>query len=348
MSIRLHRMTETSAKMNIEGGCALQVQVLGNSLVVTTDKQWNGQALQDGLKRQLMLPSAYVKGLFADGRVRSGKQRLSADDVVQGSTKILLMGDVEDDYGIHISASHMDANRASVPLWEDDHALILNKPAGLIIYPSDAGESDTLAHRVASYYERTGQRHKVRHVHRLDRDTTGAILYAKHGYIARALDALLAERRVERTYWAVVQGQPKSPRGSIRLPIGRDRHTAGRYRVSKTGKEAVTVYEVLGSVSIANGKVSLVQCRLETGRTHQIRVHMSAIGCPVVGDVLYGGGDGVGTVDLEQGYALHAVQLAFYHPYDRRQVTVHAPLPEHFAQLLARVGLGRFAEVGAI
>jgi 23S rRNA pseudouridine1911/1915/1917 synthase len=310
----------------------LHVEVTGDSLLVTPDKHWLGHPVAALLEDKLMLPAGFVRRWIAEGRVLVGPQAVDADAVLAEARKIRLMGDVEEDYGV--DASQLMTVGAAEVLYEDEHVLVANKPAGVIIYPSDPAETQTLAHMVARHYLEKGELRRVRHVHRLDKDTTGAILYAKHGYIARALDALLAERKIRRTYWAVVRGVPPQKAGEICLPIGRDRHVAGRYRVSKTGRYALTRYRVLCERPVADGKVSLLECKLETGRTHQIRVHLAAIGCPIVGDALYGGGSGVGKVRMRSGQALHAVRLAFYHPYEAADVQVDAPLPQAFAELL--------------
>jgi 23S rRNA pseudouridine1911/1915/1917 synthase len=310
----------------------LHVEVAGDSLLVTPDKQWLGHPVAALLQDKLMLPAGFVRKRIAEGQVLVGAQVVDAEAVLADARKIRLMGDVEEDYGV--DGSQLMATDGAEVLYEDEHVLVANKPAGVIIYPSDPAETRTLAHMVARHYLENGELRRVRHVHRLDKDTTGAILYAKHGYIARALDALLAERKIRRSYWAVVQGVPPRKTGEICLPIGRDRHVAGRYRVSKTGRYAKTRYQVLCERPVANGKVSLLECQLETGRTHQIRVHLAAIGCPIVGDALYGGGSGVGKVRIRSGHALHAVRLAFYHPYEGAEVQVDAPLPQEFAELL--------------
>ena len=156
-------------------------------------------------------------------------------------------------------------------------------------------------------YIAKGERRKIKHVHRLDRDTTGAILFAKHALAGSILDKTLEERSIKRTYFALVHGQLKRKKGTIQEPIGRDRHHPTKRRVSASGQPAITHYELLEYNSKQN--LSLIQCQLDTGRTHQIRVHLSSIGHPIVGDKLYGG------KPLFERQALHAGKLVIPHPF---------------------------------
>jgi 23S rRNA pseudouridine1911/1915/1917 synthase len=224
-------------------------------------------------------------------------------------------------------------------LYEDPHMLVVNKPSGVLVHPGDESDVDTMAHRVVAYFAEAGLARRARHVHRLDRDTTGALLYAKHEFAARSFDRLLQGHEIARRYVALVAGEMPRLRGTIREPIGRDRHVSGRYRVSRTGKLAVTHYRVLASTRIGADAVSLVECVLETGRTHQIRVHLSAAGCPVVGDVLYGGGRGIGGIPFPEGYALHAWQLTLWHPYTEQEVCVPAPFPRLFVDVVRQLSM---------
>jgi 23S rRNA pseudouridine1911/1915/1917 synthase len=198
-------------------------------------------------------------------------------------------------------------------LWEDEHLLIINKGAGIDIHPSEPSQTGTLANAVAFYLQSQGILTKVRHIHRLDRDTSGTILFAKHTLAGATLDRMLERRLIKRTYVALVHGILKNKSGTISAPIGRDRHHPTRRRVSKTGAKAVTHYRVLHT--FPDEQTSLVELSLDTGRTHQIRVHMSYIGHPLVGDVLYGG------KDTFHRQALHAVKLSFLHPFTNEMIS---------------------------
>ncbi len=204
-------------------------------------------------------------------------------------------------------------------LYEDEHFLITNKPAGIDTHPNEPADNETLANMVAFHFLTEGLQTTPRHIHRLDRDTSGAILFAKHPLVASLLDKMLERREIKRTYIAIVDGIVKQNKGTINQPIGRDRHHATRRRVSPSGQHAVTHYRVLQR----NQKFqqTLVELSLQTGRTHQIRVHMSHAGHPLIGDTLYGGPASIGQ------QALHAVRLQLNHPFTEEDIEVWAPPP---------------------
>jgi 23S rRNA pseudouridine1911/1915/1917 synthase len=210
-------------------------------------------------------------------------------------------------------------------LYEDDFTLVVNKPAGVEVHPSVQGQRGTLAHAVAAYYEASGQACRVRHIHRLDKETTGPVLYAKNEFAHYEFDKAMREKKIERIYLAVAEGVFEQKKGKIDKPIGQDRHHSTRRRVSETGEQAVTMFEV--AESYVNH--TLVRLRLETGRTHQIRVHLSSIDHPLAGDGMYGG-----TRRYIHRQALHGEKLVWHHPWTGERMEVRAPLPEDMNKLL--------------
>ncbi|MCL6636999.1 MAG: RluA family pseudouridine synthase [Alicyclobacillus sp.] len=320
-----------------EGAARLEVKVVGDALQVTVDRHWAGRTCAE-LLAALQLPAGFVRRLLAMGAVRSGGRTLTAEEQLASGQRLWLEGGVEEADPWPLPANQALAWPPVHVLFEDDHQLVVDKPAGLLVYPGSPADADTLAHRVALYYQGLGVRRRVRHVHRLDRDTTGVLLYAKHAYSARALDQELRSGAIQRVYWAMTTGRLDPPAGTIAAPIGRDRHVSGRYRVFPGGKPAVTHYRTLACRQMGAGYVSLVECRLATGRTHQIRVHLAAHGCPLLGDRLYGGGPGTGAGAWPQGHALHAVSITWTHLYTGERVTVQAPCPPAWAEVWAAWG----------
>ena len=207
-------------------------------------------------------------------------------------------------------------------LYEDDYILIVDKPAGMLIHPSRSQFSGTLANRVLGHYRATGQDSAFHPVTRLDRDTFGIVLLAKNSHV----HSLLQQTSIRKTYHALTFGGPAEERGVIDAPIGKEDAASIKRLIRDDGKPSVTHYEVLEETV----KRSLVKLRLETGRTHQIRVHMAHLGCPVCGDFLYG----TELPELPGRFALHSHELTLTHPLTMEGLHIVSPLPEQLRALL--------------
>jgi 23S rRNA pseudouridine1911/1915/1917 synthase len=218
--------------------------------------------------------------------------------------------------------------------YEDEHLLVVDKPAGVVVHPSAGHAHGTLVHGLLSREIEGGEEpERPGIVHRLDRDTSGLLVVARSDEAHRRLQSLLRRRKVVREYLALVRGRPLSRTGRIEAPIGRDRHDPTRHSLdTDTPREAATTFEVLELLP----KHALLRVRLETGRTHQIRVHLAAIDLPVSGDPVYGV---AGDLGLERQF-LHAARLRFPHPFTGDEVDVASPLPAGLARALdmARTG----------
>ncbi|MEH7884630.1 RluA family pseudouridine synthase [Bacillus sp. JJ1609] len=202
-------------------------------------------------------------------------------------------------------------------IFEDDHLIVFNKPAGMDTHPNEPEQTGTLANAAAFHMQANGEPGRPRHVHRLDRDTTGAVLFAKNALIGAIFDKMLEDRHIKRTYLALADGIIRQNKGIIDQPIGRDRHHPNRRRVSETGQKAITHFKVLERFKQKD--LTLLQCSLDTGRTHQIRVHFSHLGHPLAGDSLY-----EGSTEFNR-QALHAVKLELIHPFTQEKIICHAP-----------------------
>jgi 23S rRNA pseudouridine1911/1915/1917 synthase len=218
-------------------------------------------------------------------------------------------------------------------LYEDDQLAIVNKPAGMVVHPSAGHSTGTLVHALLAHcpLSSIGGVHRPGIVHRLDKDTSGAIAIAKTDLAHQHLQQQLQAKTARREYLGVVYGTPKVDSGTIDLPIGRhpvDRQKNAILSLDRGGKTAVTHWQIEERLR----SFSLIRFRLETGRTHQIRVHTTQMGHPIVGDPVYGTGRSIG-VKLP-GQALHARRLQLIHPLTGESIDVTAPIPDYFLTLL--------------
>jgi 23S rRNA pseudouridine1911/1915/1917 synthase len=213
--------------------------------------------------------------------------------------------------------------------YEDEHLLVVDKPAGVVVHPARGHAAGTLAQALAGRAGGGEEPWRAGIVHRLDRDTSGLLVVAKNDEIHRALKSLLSRRRLRREYLALVDGHPPARTGTIDAPIGRHRRDRKLMSIdSDNPRESRTHFEIERLLPAA----ALLRVVLETGRTHQIRVHLAAIGHPVVGDVVYGGPERYG---LSRQF-LHAARLAFDHPATGEPIDVRSPLPRDLAVALVR------------
>jgi 23S rRNA pseudouridine1911/1915/1917 synthase len=213
--------------------------------------------------------------------------------------------------------------------WEDEHLLVVDKPAGVVVHPGAGHDTGTLVHGLLALDAAGGDEERPGIVHRLDRDTSGLLVVARSETAHERLQESIRLRQVERRYLALVKGSPRSRSGRIEAPIGRDRIDRTRHSLdTPTPRNAVTLFEVAELL----GPRALLEVTLETGRTHQIRVHLEAIELPISGDPVYGVS---GDLELERQF-LHAGRLAFDHPITSERIDVESPLPEDLAAALER------------
>jgi 23S rRNA pseudouridine1911/1915/1917 synthase len=212
--------------------------------------------------------------------------------------------------------------------YADEHLIVVDKPAGVVVHPAPGHAGGTLAHALAAAGAKGGEEDRPGIVHRIDRDTSGLLVVARSHETYERLQQLVRRRALTREYLALVVGKPRSRRGTIDAPIGRDRHDRLRHSLdTSTPRAAVTHFELEELLP----RHALLRVRLETGRTHQIRVHLRAIDLPVAGDPVYGVASDLG---LERQF-LHAARLAFDHPVTGTAVDVTSPLPADLASALA-------------
>ncbi|WP_205091504.1 RluA family pseudouridine synthase [Thalassobacillus pellis] len=289
-------------------------------------EEWSGQTVEKVLKTVWKIPKKLLHELRMNKDVEVNGEQVRWSLELQENDRLLIRLFQEEDYGVSLSPMDIEV------LYEDSHLIVVNKPAGVDTHPNEPGQEGTLANGIAYHYQQRGLKAKVRHIHRLDRETSGAVIFAKHPLAVHLLDRELEARSIKRTYLAQVHGKLEKPSGIIDQPIGKDRHHSKRRRVSPRGQQATTEYEVLRYV--ASEDVSLVKLQLQTGRTHQIRVHMSYLNHPVVGDELYG------SKTILPRHALHAAIIRFEHPFTGEEVFCKATargLPAIFQEEMKKI-----------
>jgi 23S rRNA pseudouridine1911/1915/1917 synthase len=256
-------------------------------------------------------------GVLVDGRSQAKSHRLAGGEEVEF--------DAPEAAAPSLVGEQMDLRIA----YEDEHLVVVDKPAGIVVHPAPGHATGTLVHGLLAHDVAGGDEERPGIVHRLDRDTSGLMVVARSEEAHKRLQQLVRRHELERHYAALVVGRPRSRSGRIEAPIGRDRRDPLRRSLdTDTPRDAVTHFEVRELFP----RHTLLDVKLETGRTHQIRVHLAAIDLPVAGDPVYGRPHELG---LERQF-LHAARLAFQHPFSGEHVDVESPLPEDL-QIAARM-----------
>jgi 23S rRNA pseudouridine1911/1915/1917 synthase len=257
--------------------------------------------------RQLIKQVKFTKGILLNGEYVTVREKVKSGDE-------LTVRFPPEQRGERLISEHITLDI----LYEDDALMVINKPAGIAVMPSANQPSGTLANGLIAYYERHELPYTAHIVTRLDRDTSGLMLVAKHQYSHSLLAQSQDKNEVKRTYQAIVEGHLKVQQSTINEPIARKPGSIIERMVSKEGKEAITHYRVIRKYL----HHTLVELQLLTGRTHQIRVHMAHIGHPLAGDDLYGG-----SLNKMNRQALHCVKLSFQHPFTLEPINVTHPFP---------------------
>lgn len=275
------------------------------------------QILQNNLKVSSRLLYKIVKNncIFLNGKECDTRNIASPNDI------ITINFDYSEDNS-NIVPTEMDLNI----VFEDDWLLIVNKPAGIATHPSVLHFSDSLCNGVRFYFDSIGLKKKVRPVNRLDLNTSGLVVFAKCEYIQECLISQMKSNVFKKDYLAICDGIFEDKVGVIDLPIARKENSIIERCISiSDGQTAITDYEVLQELTIGSDCFSIVKCHLQTGRTHQIRVHMSAIGHPLLGDTLYGSSSPSSLINRQ---ALHSYKISFVHPISKKTLKFTSNLPD--------------------
>ncbi|SRR6056297_929598 len=285
------------------------------------DEKYADKKIIEILYKQIGMSGRFVrklkkgKSIEANGEKTSIYSRVKSGDLIEIYFPKEKCEDLPNE-GIEVSV-----------LYEDKYLLAVEKPAGLLVHPIKTDQNDTLSNGIASYMKSKGEDYIVRHINRLDRDTSGVVLIAKNSYIHDQIAVQMNNGEVEKTYNAIVEGILDKKSDRIDCPIGKPDILDIRREVMDTGKPSTTIYDVVSE----SEALSVLRIRLLTGRTHQIRVHMAHIGHPVLGDDLYGLPS-----ELISRQALHAGSYTFRHPVTKKIIEIKSELPEDMRDIMER------------
>lgn len=294
-------------------------------LSYTVTAQDSSRTVKSILKGRLELSERLVKRLKYAGHIFRNDIPVYVNAVVQAGDVIKAVIDF-DEQNENIAPEKIDLDI----IYEDDYLIAVNKPPNMVVHPTFGHPGGTVANALVNHFMKKGGSLLVRPVNRLDRDTSGIVVFALNQYIQEKLIVQMKSGDFTKEYLGVVHGHMEEKSGAIRLPIERMPGSIMLRRVSPSGAPSVTHFEVLEYFDDA----TYLRFRLETGRTHQIRVHCQSIGHPLVGDTLYTGCFEVDPPDIISRQALHSSRISFSHPAEGRTLEISAPIPPDFAHAL--------------
>lgn len=289
---------------------------------IVSDKKYKD--INQILKQEFQISARLLHKLIIAKHVMLNKTIVDTRSLITIGDVIHVNLDFEDESN-NIISTEMNLNI----IFEDDALLILNKPAGIAVHPSFLHYKDSLSNGVKFYFDSIGLKRKIRPVNRLDLNTSGLIIFAKNEYVQECLIQQMNKHVFEKEYIAIVSGKFDDKTGTIDLPIARKENSIIERCISSNGQEAITDYEVLKELNIKSTFFSVVKCKLKTGRTHQIRIHMSSIGHPLLGDTMYGVAS-----DLINRQALHSYKISFIHPILHKKLEFVCDLPDDMKQII--------------
>ena len=286
-----------------------------------------GTKLREYLKREMGISTRLIRSASIQKRIFINNEVVKMNRAIKNGEIIKI--DLEKEESQNIAPEKIDIDI----VYEDEDILVVNKKPFMVVHPTKTYQSGTLANGVINYFMESNQNCIVRLVSRLDMNTSGLIIIAKNQFSHGMLSKAMSENKVEKRYLAIVHGIFKEKQGTIDKPIYRPEgiENGTRRVVDERGQRSITHYKVVEEFSDS----SLVECKLETGRTHQIRVHLSYLGHPIYGDVLYGDGDNEG--DLIERQALHAYGLDFKSPRTEKELSLRADLPDDMKGLIDKL-----------
>lgn len=289
----------------------------------TVPAEYDKRKIREYLKEDLGLSTRLIRGAALDKRILVNKKAVKMNYIVSEGENIVVILDKEESQNIEPEKMDLDI------VYEDEDIIVINKKPYMVVHPTKSHFNGTLSNGVMYYFKETGQNSIVRLVSRLDMNTSGLIIIAKNQFAHMQLSKEMREEHFQKRYLALVHGNLKEREGTINKPIYRENDDVIKRVVDPRGQESITHYKVLERYENAD----LVECLLETGRTHQIRVHLSYLGNPIYGDFLYGEEED----ELIPRQALHAYGLDFYSPRTREKLSLRAEMPEDMKELIEKI-----------
>ena len=284
-------------------------------LTYTVLKEDEGKKVGNILRDKLNVSSRLLNKLKMNGKILANRTSVFSSYIVHLNDEIEVNIDFEEEDNIFPEQMDLDI------LYEDEYFLAINKPFGTVVHPSPYHPNNTLANGVKYYLN---NKKKIRAINRLDRDTSGIVLFAKNEYIQ---ELMIKDKTINKEYFAIVLGKLENTKGTINAPIARKDGSIMEREINEEGQSAITHYEVVKFIKEKD--LSLLHLKLETGRTHQIRVHLAYIGHSILGDTLYGT-----ETNLINRQALHAYKMTFTHPILNSEIEIIAPIPDDMNKIL--------------
>ena len=298
-----------------------------SALEIKISKEFDGVCIREYLKEQLDLSSRLIRSAAREQRILVNGKAVTMRYTLFENDNLVVKLDRQESQ--NIKPEKMDIK----VVYEDEDILVVNKPPNIVVHPTQRHPFGTLANGILYYFKETNQNCIVRLVSRLDMDTSGLIIIGKNQYAHMSLSKVMKENKLEKRYITVVHGHLENEEGTINEPIYRpeDAENGIKRIVDPRGQNSITHYKVLERLNNAD----IVECLLETGRTHQIRVHLSYLGHPIYGDMLYGYGEE--EKDLIERQALHAYRLRFESPRSKKMLDLKSDIPEDIKELIDKL-----------